>query len=184
MEAEIELNQQKIAYELTTSPRARYLRLSVGAGGKLTVILPEKMGLDAVENFMRKKSSWILSKIKLMEKFKPSLLPKINRKEFFRLKRQAKNLVKQRLDYFNNIYNFSYGRISIRAQKSRWGSCSKKGNLNFNYRVVFLPTPLLDYLIVHELCHTKEFNHSQKFWQLVGQTIPEYKNLRKELKNL
>ncbi len=72
-------------------------------------------------------------------------------------------LAEERVEYFNGHYNFSYNLIRIKDQKSRWGSCSRKGNLNFNYRVFLLDEKLRDYIIVHELCHLKEMNHSKKF---------------------
>lgn len=97
---------------------------------------------------------------------------------YYRHKEQARMLVHQKLEHWNKFYNFSYQRVAIRNQRTRWGSCSSKGNLNFNYRIVFLPEPLQDYLIVHELCHLQEFNHSRAFWDLVEQTIPEYRKHR------
>lgn len=74
------------------------------------------------------------------------------------------------------------GKIFIKNSRTRWGSCSSKGNLNFNYRLSLLPAHLAHYVIVHELCHLREFNHSQRFWDLVALTVPEYKACREELK--
>lgn len=100
-------------------------------------------------------------------------------------KEAARALVLERVKHFNQHYGAKHGiihgKIAIRNQKSRWGSCSKKGNLNFNYKLVFLPAELRDYVIVHELCHVKEFNHGRAFWALVGETVPEWKALRKRL---
>ncbi|MDD5318836.1 MAG: M48 family metallopeptidase [Candidatus Pacebacteria bacterium] len=96
----------------------------------------------------------------------------------------ARLLVHTRLVYFNQFYNFKYGTVRIKAQTTRWGSCSSKGNLNFNYRIVLLPAHLADYIVVHELCHLGQFNHSQKFWDLVANTLPNFKLLRNELKML
>ena len=96
----------------------------------------------------------------------------------------ARSFVKNRIIYFNNFYKFKINRIAIKNQKSRWGSCSKKGNLNFNYKIIFLKPDLADYLLVHELCHLGQFNHSKNFWALVGKTIPHYKSLHKELKKI
>lgn len=93
-------------------------------------------------------------------------------------------LVTERLLHFNKLYGFKYTKISIRNQRSRWGSCSKKGNLNFNFRLVFLPPHLVDYVVVHELCHLREFNHSKKFWELVALGIPHHTAAREELKNV
>ncbi len=81
----------------------------------------------------------------------------------------------------NAHYALSFNKVAIRNQRTRWGSCSKKGNLNFHYRITELPESLADYLIVHELCHLAELNHSKKFWALVGETIPDHKVRRKAL---
>ena len=97
-------------------------------------------------------------------------------------KEYARACIMRRLVHWHTIYGYTYGRVAIRNQSSRWGSCSRKGNLNFNYRIAFLSPELMDYVIVHELCHLKEFNHSQNFWDLVGQEIPEYKKIRNSLR--
>lgn len=97
-------------------------------------------------------------------------------------KAEARALVLKKLEKYNKEYGFKYNRISIRDQKTRWGSCSKKGNLNFNYKIVFLPEELADYIIVHELCHLKEFNHSARFWALVAQVFPNHLKLRAALR--
>ena len=94
---------------------------------------------------------------------------------------RTRALAAERLAHFNQAYGFSYGRVSIRDQRTRWGSCSKKGNLNFNYRICYLPPHLLDYVIVHELCHLGQFNHSAAFWALVAQTLPDHRERRAEL---
>ena len=93
-------------------------------------------------------------------------------------------LVRERLAFFNSHYNFKFGKIAIRNQKSRWGSCSKRGNLNFNYKVALIKPQLADYIIVHELCHVAEFNHAKSFWDLVFETIPDWHTLRRELKHM
>ena len=102
--------------------------------------------------------------------------------KFLAYKSQALFIAQEKIAHFNQFYNFSVGKITIRNQKTRWGSCSKKGNLNFNYKLALLPTDLADYLVVHELCHIGEFNHSQNFWNLVGKTIQDYEKRRAELK--
>ena len=97
---------------------------------------------------------------------------------------QARIFVENRLSYFNKIYKFNINRVAIKNTSTRWGSCSSKKNLNFNYKIIYLKPELADYLIVHELCHLGEFNHSKKFWALVGKTIPNYAKINKELKRM
>jgi predicted metal-dependent hydrolase len=110
-----------------------------------------------------------------------ALFVKNSKVEYKEHKERARTLINQKITDFNAFYHFNIGRISIRNQRSRWGSCSKRGNLNFNYRVVLLPDALLNYVIVHEMCHIGEFNHSKNFWNLVAQTIPDHVELRKQL---
>lgn len=99
-------------------------------------------------------------------------------------KEAARALVHDRLQHFNHQYNLTYQRVSIKNTRSRWGSCSSKGNLNFNYRIIFLPTHLQDYLIIHELCHLQEMNHGPNFWALVAQQCPDYQTSMRELRQI
>lgn len=89
-------------------------------------------------------------------------------------RRQAKVIFAERLAHCNAVYGFTYGRVSIKEQKSRWGSCSRQGNLNFNWRLLLAPLAVLDYVVTHELAHLKEMNHSPRFWQLVARGCPNY----------
>lgn len=96
---------------------------------------------------------------------------------------KTRALVHERVQHFASQYGVAYGRIAIRKQKTRWGSCSREGNLNFNYRIGFLPEELADYIIVHELCHIRYFHHGKEFWTDVAKTIPEWKEYRKRLQS-
>jgi predicted metal-dependent hydrolase len=107
---------------------------------------------------------------------------KVSTAEYKKHKTTVLVIVTEKISKYNEIYNFTYNRITIRDQRTRWGSCSTKRNLNFNYRLMHLSPELLDYVIVHELCHLKEFNHSKEFWDLVGLALPNYKELRRRLK--
>ena len=102
-------------------------------------------------------------------------------RRYEKYKEHARKIVHERVAYYNTFYNYPIGRISIRDQKSRWGSCSSKGNLNFNYKIFFLPIELVDYIVVHEICHLGEFNHSKRFWALVEKQCPDYKKRVEEL---
>jgi len=103
------------------------------------------------------------------------------RKHYLQHKETARAIVRARVEHLNQYYQVPIKKIFIKNHRSRWGSCSTLGNLNFNYRLALLPQALVDYVIAHELCHLKEFNHSPKFWNLVAQTVPEHKVLRKQL---
>ncbi len=97
-------------------------------------------------------------------------------------KEAARELVLARLAHFNQYYGFSWNRVSIKNQRRSWGSCSAKKNLNFNYKILFLPPHLQDYIVVHELCHLMHLHHRQDFWHLVAEQIPDYRNCRNEIK--
>ena len=104
------------------------------------------------------------------------------RAHYLRHKEAARRIIVSRLHHHNAHYGFVWGRVAIKAQRSRWGSCSSLGNLNFNYRILFLPPHLQDYIIVHELCHLAELNHGPRFWALVAERCPEYRAHQKELR--
>lgn len=175
---EIKLGERNISYNLKTSYKARALRLEVGVSG-LIVIKPFFTSSSFVDKFIRRQSSWILKN--LVKHQGATTFPKIKKEELVVLKKKAAKIIISRLEFFNQHYNLKYKRICIRDQKTRWGSCSKAGTLNFNYRLVLLPEELLDYVVVHELCHLKEMNHSLRFWDLVAKTLPDFKSRREAL---
>ncbi len=110
------------------------------------------------------------------------LLSHLSAKDYRENKKKAYELISGRISYFNQTGEYPVGQVSIKNQKTRWGSCSSKKNLSFNYKLLFLPPNLRDYIIIHELCHLKEMNHSKNFWSLVSQKVPNYKALRREIK--
>ena len=103
-------------------------------------------------------------------------------KQYLKYREQARALVHAQVAKINQRYNFPVGRIAIKNHRSRWGSCSKKHNLNFNYKILFLPERLAEYIVAHELCHLGEFNHSPKFWDLVARFAPDYRERVRELR--
>ncbi len=105
-------------------------------------------------------------------------------KHYTEHKEQTRKLVQARLMYFNQHYGFEWNRVAIRNQRRCWGSCSSQKNLNFSYKLLLLPSHLCDYIIVHELCHLQEMNHGPQFWSLVAETIPDYKERIKQLKQI
>ena len=106
----------------------------------------------------------------------------VRRSHFELHKENARLLIHHRLKHFAPLCGVIYKRVSIRNQRRRWGSCSSLGNLNFNYRLIFLPRVLCDYVIVHELCHLKQMNHGPNFWAEVEKVLPNYLTLEAELK--
>jgi hypothetical protein len=179
---EIILPEQKITYSLRQSRRAKRLRLAVYCDGSVIITCPFGFSENAAESFVAQKINWLLAKIRHFQKFKYINIGRKGRKDYLVYKEKALALVQERISYFNRLGGFTYNKINIKRQKSRWGSCSKKRNLNFNYKIIFLPKLIQDYIIVHELCHLKEFNHSKNFWNQVAQIIPEYRQSRKELR--
>jgi len=179
----IVLCDRAIDYDLKKSSRSKRMRISVSAGGALSVTVPYRFPDMFVERFLHDKAEWILRQMDRMRQ-RGGLLARYGRAHYFEHKEAARTLVRARLAHFNQSYNFSYGSISIRDQKTRWGSCSRSGNLNFNYKLAVVPEHIADYVIVHELCHCKEFNHSKAFWDMVGRTIPNHREIRKQLNHL
>ncbi|MEJ0021266.1 MAG: YgjP-like metallopeptidase domain-containing protein [Candidatus Doudnabacteria bacterium] len=169
--------QTEIEYQIRSSARARHIRITIYPGGRVVVTKPLRVSVASAEEFIRSKSAWIAKKINFQKNRKSiPLAPAMSRSD-------ALAFVKSRIELYNQHYRFNYGRVSIKDHKSLWGSCSVRKNLNFNHRITQLPLNQADYIIVHELCHLKEMNHSENFWALVRQTVPDYRAIRKELKN-
>lgn len=176
----IQLNGQEISYEFRSSRQAKKMRLEIGASG-LKVVKPSFVPFIFIEQFIKSRAAWIIKNLAVTKSYtQPPVIPK---EELVILKRRAAHLILARLEFFNSHYNFKYKSLSVRDQKTRWGSCSREGALNFNCRLALLPERLLDYVAVHELCHLREMNHSIRFWNLVGETILDYKERRRELKS-
>jgi predicted metal-dependent hydrolase len=126
---------------------------------------------------MYKKIKRLISRV-IRKKTKPQAVHYSNHKYHARI------IITHRVNYWSEVSKIPYGKISIRNQKRRWGSCSSLGNLNFNYKLCLLPTCLLDYVIVHELCHLRELNHGPRFWALVAAYYPAYQEIEHELRKL
>lgn len=181
----IEIDGEKIEYKFRKSKRAKCLRLTVNQRAELVVTAPSIVPMFFVNRFIRQKSSWILKSLKAMKtRVENENKIKSQYGGYAKSKEKARDFALERVKYFAGKYGFTYNRIAIRNQKSRWGSCSAKNNLNFNYRLLFLETELSDYVIVHELCHLREMNHSQKFWKQVEDIIPDWRLRRHKLKKV
>jgi predicted metal-dependent hydrolase len=161
-----------IPFEIKKSSRSRSLRITVRTDASVLITQPTFVSDEAVRIFVDAKRSWIEKAVAKYKSADILQIPKANKRDFDKYKREAKLLVLEKLRIFNEYYKSPFGSVTIKNQKSRWGSCSRHKNLNFNYRIIFLPEHLQDYLVVHELCHTKVFNHSRNFWALVEEKIP------------
>lgn len=179
--ANLELGGKLINYEIKTSKRAKYVRIAVLSDCDVLVTVPHRQRFVNIERIFKNKKEWIL---KSLSKYSGDYTFLKGDSEHYKKHRKlALELVENKVGVFVGSYNVQIGRVCIRNQKSRWGSCSSKGNLNFNYKLLFIPDHLVDYIIVHEICHLLEMNHSPSFWALVEQVVPDYKACRKELRS-
>ena len=157
------------------------MRLVVNPNGAVVVTIPHQFGEIVAERFILEKMRWISQRIALFKQHADTSVARYTNNDYVAHKENASILIKKKVDYYASIQGYKYSLICIKNQKARWGSCSRKGNLNFNYKIIFLPEHIQDYIIAHELCHLKELNHSRRFWQLVGDVLPAYKESRKKL---
>lgn len=179
------VNEMTIPYEIIRSKRKSY-GISVAPGGRVTVRMPLRGSERFAVSMVEEKRDWIVKNYLKMQ----AVSPKPSQKEKTPYERRleapyrqaAKEYIPKRVAYYAQLLDVTYATISIRDQKTRWGSCSSKGNLSFSWRLILAPPKVLDYVVVHELCHRREMNHSPRFWALVESIIPDYKTHRKWLK--
>lgn len=178
---------KNIPYELIRSSR-KTLAIQISADGSVTVRAPMRCRKADVEAFVREKSGWIVRtqeelgrRVREREE-KKEQLPKWSREDYERHQRLAVQVLGQRTAYYAQKMGIIYGKITIRDQKTRWGSCSAKGTLSFNWRLMLAPPAILDYVVVHELCHLTHMDHSAAFWQAVESVYPDYRSARQWLK--
>lgn len=181
MKKEITIDGQKIEYTIKKYKRNKNLRLAINSRGNLVASKPWYLSEKAIEKFIKEKFNWIKEKIEYFNKLNGRNNYRSSNNEYLSYKKAAERLVIRKITELNSFYQFRFSKISIRNQRTRWGSCSSRGNLNFNYKIIFLPEKMIDYIIIHELCHLKELNHSPKFWRLVAQKIPNHREIRKDL---
>ena len=172
-----------IEYRLIRSNR-RSIGIEVDREGNVTVRAPYSCEKKRIDRFLLEKENWIRQKVKLqkenaMKRQEKREMPEAEKKYYRDL---AREVLGARTGYYARKMGVTYGRISIREQKTRWGSCSSVGNLNYNWKLVLMPPGVLDYVVVHELCHRKQMNHSRLFWAEVEKVLPDYQIRRKWLK--
>jgi predicted metal-dependent hydrolase len=174
-----ELAGQKIPYTIKKRSRQRQINLIVHQDGTFVITAPKSCSQKTIEKELQKHKNWIAKQTKGKIKYVT-----VDKKVVQYIKKMMKPRIEAKLLQFNSYYNFKYNKISIRHQKTRWGSCSSDGNLSFNCKLACLSNDLQEYVVAHELCHLQEMNHSKDFWALVEKTVPNYKELRAQLKNI
>ena len=167
---------EPIVYKLIRSDR-RSIGIQITAEG-VVVRAPRRMSAAEIDRFVQSKRSWIESHLAKV----PPAQPKFSDEAVHRLADKALTVIPERVRHFAPLVGVTYGRITIRNQHTRWGSCSGKGNLNFNCLLMLTPAHVIDYVVVHELCHRLEMNHSAKFWSQVERVLPDYRESLKWLK--
>lgn len=175
------MNQHPFPYQILYSNR-KTLAIQVTARGEVLVRAPRRISRTEIERFLTEKEDWILKHLKKAAELPQEAPPPLSaetRRHYIRI---ARDIFTQKTAYYAALMGVVYGRISIREQKTRWGSCSSTGNLNFNWRLIFAPEEVLDYVVVHELAHRREMNHSKAFYDIVAEIMPDYKKQRKWLK--
>ena len=169
-----------IPYTLIRSSR-RTISIEITPEGSLLVRAPRRLSDRAVREFVLSREHWIREKLARVEN-RPRL-PKLTKEELEALKQRAKEYLPGRVALYAPRVGVSYGRVTIRAHKSRWGSCSREGNLNFNCLLMLAPSEIRDYVVVHELCHRKHMNHAAPFWVEVERVMPGFRLHRQWLKD-
>lgn len=182
MKRQINLHNRVVNYSVRRSKRAKRMRLAVYCDGNFIVTVPQTFPSNSIDRYIFAKSQWVISKMDFFEGLNKKQKLTLGSDGYELYKDKALEMVTERLTDLNKKnYQFKFNKLTIKSQKTRWGSCSKKRNLNFNYKVLFLPPKIRDYIMVHELCHLKEFNHSSRFWRLVEKILPDYLSIRNNL---
>ena len=149
--------------------------------GELKVLAPRGTKQEIIDSVISKHKRWINNHLEYARK-KDEIEGGLTAAQISDLKRCAREYIVPRVEYYSNIMGLKYGRITITSAKTRFGSCSSKGNLSFSYRLMLYPTELVDYVIVHELAHTSEMNHSDRFYKIIERVLPDYRERIKRLK--
>lgn len=160
--------------------RRKTIAIRITREGAVHVLCPQFASKNRIDEIVHSKQNWIEKKLHSLQTL-PPVIP-FTPEEISALKTQAQKNLPSLISYYAAQIGVSYGRVTVRSQKSRWGSCSAKGNLNFNCLLMLAPPEVRDYVVVHELCHRLQLNHSPAFWALVEKTLPDYRARKQWLK--
>lgn len=167
-------------YTILRSSR-KSLSIQITPEGNVVVRCPNRMPRWEIRRFVDSKHDWIEAHLQKIAERPP--MPKLTEAQLQHLAAQAKDVLPRLAREYAPRVGVTYGRITIRCQRTRWGSCSSVGNLNFNCLLMLSPPEVRTYVVVHELCHRREMNHSSAFWQEVERVMPDYRIHKKWLKD-
>ncbi len=168
-----------LEYELIRSAR-KTLALQLKPDGTVLVRAPLRTSKRQIETFLREHRDWVEKRLAKRAAQPPA--EKLRPEELDELKKRARRVFLARASYYAPVVGVRFQRLAVRSQRTKWGSCSSKGGLNFNCLLLLAPAEVLDYVVVHELCHLLEMNHSKRFWAEVARVYPDYAAARKWLK--
>ncbi len=173
-----------IKYKVFYTKR-KSIAIIIKNNGEVNVRAPKYGFFDSskIDEFVNNKKDWIVENVKKMKANLKEKKPQLSKEEEKIKKEQAKIIISNRIKFFSTKYGFKYSKIRLSSAKTRWGSCSGEGAISINWNLIFAPLDIMDYVIIHELCHTIHHNHSDKFWNEVKKYIPNYKEKRAWLKN-
>lgn len=166
---------------LRRSRKARHYRLAVYIGGRVELVLPRRGSDEYAQSFLEERRKWIRAKVSGVTN---GDIARYDREHYLENKEEARACLEERIALWGKVMAVYPKRISIRSMKTRWGSCSGRGNISLNYKIMFLPEELQDYIVVHELCHLKEANHSRRFWSEVEAILPDYKKCHRKIRDI
>lgn len=174
---------KKNGYEIIRSDR-KSVSIEIKRDSRVVVRAPKNMHYRDIEHLISLRQDWIEKNLKkLQSEQELSSSENLTHEEIENLRKLARTDLTERAVYYSEIMGVKFGRISIKTQKTLWGSCSGQGNLNFNCILMLCPEEVRNYVVIHELCHLREMNHSKNFWNLVEKYCPDYKAHRAWLKN-
>lgn len=173
---------EKLEYSVVKSDR-RTIAIQI-KDGQVIVRAPRRVGDEAIEAFVVKHRKWIDSHMARLEVGRQTLehIEPLTEQQLRELYSEARRVIPRRVDFFAEQMGVRYGRVTVRCQRTRWGSCSRKGNLNFNCLLMLTPPEVLDSVVVHELCHLRFMDHSKRFYDALLSVFPEYHRWNKWLK--
>ncbi len=170
-----------IAYKLIRSVR-KTVSIHVETDGSVVVRAPLTTGKGFIDSFVSSKEDWIKKSVDKMQTRQENRTElALSAQQINELKVLAKSYLTARTEYFAGVMGLHYKQLKINSAHTRWGSCNSKGEINYTYRLILAPKDLVDYVVVHELAHLKEMNHSKKFWSVVAGVLPDYKLRQKQL---